>query len=284
MPEVGEPRELWRSVAAEPPAANRYERFRAYGKRLVALPLVDLTIVAPLLGRDTGFPVLARPAGDAKVSGRSLTACCPLVPFADVATEFIVPVAGAVYVTTDGVVEAQSSYDVCSRPSSVRFAGVDAELVLDGNDAAAWWRAVTAESRLAVASETSGVLAAVCDLAVEYARGREQFGRPVGSFQAVQHMLAGMVSRQHTLASLCEYAAAAEPDELPALGTAAKAYAAEVALGVVERALQVHGATGYTQERPLHHYMKRTMTLAGAWGERRELLREIGRSRIAAAS
>jgi alkylation response protein AidB-like acyl-CoA dehydrogenase len=284
MPEVGDPHELWRSVAAEPPPANRYERFRGYGTRLVPLPLVDLTIVAPLLGRDAGFPVLARPEGDATVSGGRLTASCPLVPFGDVATEFIVPLAGAVYVVTDGAVQTQSAYDVCSRPSSVTFAGVDAELVLDGDEAAAWWREVTAESRLAVASETSGVLAAVCDQAVEYARGREQFGRPVGSFQAVQHMLAGMVSRQHTLASLCEYAAAAGPGELPALATAAKAYAAEVALGVVERALQVHGATGYTQERPLHHYMKRTMTLAGAWGERRDVLREIGRSRIAAAS
>jgi hypothetical protein len=292
--EPGQVRDLWSALAPDlapdPTAAAIAERFRIFGAHLLPLPMRDLAIAGPLLARHAGaayaasaseLTVVARAGSGARFESGTLTAACGLVAHADAAGAFIVVVEGGgvfrVAAQAPGiVVERQESFDVCRRPATVRLDAVSATPVLDATQAADWWSEVTALCRLAVAAETHGALEAVCDEATGYAGARHQFGRPIGSFQAVQHMLAGMAARTYTLGGLCERAAAAPPAELARVATAAKAYAAEVGLDVVERALQVHGAIGYTQERPLHLYFKRVMTLSGAWGERRALHREIG--------
>jgi alkylation response protein AidB-like acyl-CoA dehydrogenase len=299
--DLGRCRALWRDLAelgwdqASGDRAAVREIFRLAGERLVPLPLLDTVIAVPLLRARTGRPIaggIAVVAGEPWAvdgTGPTLTATVDLVPFAAEAAAFVVPVNGpdgpavAVVDASRATVEPGSSFDVCSRPGRVVLDGVAAERVLSGAEAESWWADVVALSRLAVAAETSGVVAAACEQAVEYVRERRQFGRPVGSFQAVQHLLAAAWARSYTLDALCEDAATCPDGDAAARADAAKAYAARVGLRIVEDALQAHGAIGYTQERPLHLFLKRAMTLAGRFGEGRELERAIGRRRLAEA-
>jgi alkylation response protein AidB-like acyl-CoA dehydrogenase len=107
-------------------------------------------------------------------------------------------------------------------------------------------------------------------MSVEYTSQREQFGKPVGSFQAVKHHLADAAVRLE-FARPCVYRAAwslanAEPGA-PAAVSLAKAQASDAALLAAGKALQVHGAIGYTVEYDLHLWMKRAWAIAAAWGD-----------------
>ncbi len=108
------------------------------------------------------------------------------------------------------------------------------------------------------------------EIATEYAKGREQFGRPVGGFQAVKHMLADMFVRQELCRSIV-YAAGATVDT-PEVGSvsravsAAKLMAGEAALKNARACIQVHGGMGYTWEVPAHYYLKRTWVLENVFG------------------
>jgi alkylation response protein AidB-like acyl-CoA dehydrogenase len=108
------------------------------------------------------------------------------------------------------------------------------------------------------------------ELATEYARGREQFGRPIGGFQAVKHILADMFVRQE-LARSAAYAAGATLDD-PAVGSApraasaAKLVAGEAAMKNARACVQVHGGMGYTWEIPAHYYLKRAWVLENVFG------------------
>lgn len=121
---------------------------------------------------------------------------------------------------------------------------------------------------LASAAELVGLASAMLDMAVRHAKDRNQFGRPIGSFQAVKHALAD-VALGLELARPTVWHAAWQFDRGSGSGglhvSAAKALAAEAALGAARTALQVHGAIGYTFEHDLHIWMKRAWTLA-AWG------------------
>jgi alkylation response protein AidB-like acyl-CoA dehydrogenase len=115
-----------------------------------------------------------------------------------------------------------------------------------------------------------GVAEMAQELATDYAKKREQFGRPVGSFQAIKHLLADMYVRQE-LARAAVYAAAATLDQ-PEVGdavravSAAKLVAGEAALKNARGCVQVHGGMGYTWEIPAHYYLKRAIVLENAFG------------------
>jgi alkylation response protein AidB-like acyl-CoA dehydrogenase len=107
-------------------------------------------------------------------------------------------------------------------------------------------------------------------LAVDYAKVREQFGRPVGSFQAVKHHLADALLRADFAAAPVYRAAWSLSGRSPRAAvdvSMAKVYASEAAVFVGKKALQVHGAIGYTTECDLHHWMKRAWALSRAWGD-----------------
>jgi hypothetical protein len=107
------------------------------------------------------------------------------------------------------------------------------------------------------------------DLAVSYAKDRFQFGKPIGSYQAIKHHLA-TVAVHLEFALPCVYRAAVALDEESPLahyyGSLAKAMAGEAAMVAVETSLQVHGAIGYTVECDLHRYLRRVLSLEAAWG------------------
>ncbi|MGA2838101.1 MAG: acyl-CoA dehydrogenase family protein [Acidimicrobiales bacterium] len=120
-----------------------------------------------------------------------------------------------------------------------------------------------------VGAELLGLAGAMIGLAADYARDRHQFGRPIGSFQAVKHLLAGAQVLLE-FARPVVYGAAWALDDGATDGSraasVAKAYASDAAVEAARVSLQVHGAIGYTWECDLHLLLKRTWALAEAWG------------------
>ena len=131
-------------------------------------------------------------------------------------------------------------------------------------------RRLRLEGAVLVSAQLLGIAEMSQELATEYARGREQFGRPIGSFQAIKHILADAFVRQE-LARAAVYAAGATLDQ-PEVGSAERAAAAariaagEAALKNARACVQVHGGMGYTWEIPAHYYLKRAIVLDNAFG------------------
>ena len=112
----------------------------------------------------------------------------------------------------------------------------------------------------ALAAEAVGVAQKALELGVEYVSQREQFGKKIGTYQAVSHPLADTYVETELARSLAYWAAwsVAEDDErAPLAAAAAKAQCAETAVAACERSIQVHGGIGFTWEHPLHRYYKR---------------------------
>ena len=114
----------------------------------------------------------------------------------------------------------------------------------------------------ALALEAVGIAGFALAVGVEHAKSRQQFGRPIGTYQAVSHKLADTYVETELARSLAYWAAwcIAEDDAQAELAaSAAKAYAAEAAVAACERAMQVHGGMGFTWDHPLHRYYKRAL-------------------------
>jgi alkylation response protein AidB-like acyl-CoA dehydrogenase len=136
----------------------------------------------------------------------------------------------------------------------------------------------TPRLRAAMAAEALGVAQRALDLGVEHAKTRMQFGKPIGTYQAVSHPLAQTYTDVELARSLVYWAAwcAAEEDERAELAAAAaKAFATEAAVAACERSIQVHGGIGFTWEHPLHRFYKRALWLEGFGVRPAELRLEI---------
>ena len=97
-------------------------------------------------------------------------------------------------------------------------------------------------------------------MSVEYAKIREQFGRPIGSFQAIKHKCADMLLEVESARSAAYYAgwaAAEDSDELPVVASLAKSYCSEAYFHVAASNIQVHGGIGFTWEHDAHLYYRR---------------------------
>ena len=133
-------------------------------------------------------------------------------------------------------------------------------------------------ARAAMACEAIGVAQRVLELGVAHAKTREQFGRPIGVYQAVSHQLADTYADVEMARSLAYWAAwcIAEDDrQAPVAAAAAKAFATEVAVAACERSIQVHGGIGFTWEHPLHRFYKRALWLEGFESRPSELRAEV---------
>ena len=140
------------------------------------------------------------------------------------------------------------------------------ELVLSGDAA----RALRLEGTLLTAAMQVGVAFASIDLAVEYAKGREQFGRPIGQFQAVKHMCADMLTRAEVARSAM-YAAAVNlegkgEDDAEHTVRVAKMLAGDAAIFCGKTGIQVHGGMGFTWEVNAQRYWKRATVLDTHFG------------------
>jgi alkylation response protein AidB-like acyl-CoA dehydrogenase len=136
-----------------------------------------------------------------------------------------------------------------------------------GDDLLARWRL---EGPVVTAAFLVGMAQACTDLSVAYAKERRQFDRPIGSFQAVKHLLADMLVRTE-VARACVHAAACTLDD-PDVGDVARAVAAakmlagETAITNGKTATQVHGGMGFTWEVDVHLYLKRAWVLDTVFG------------------
>ncbi|HEY1830663.1 MAG TPA: acyl-CoA dehydrogenase family protein [Acidimicrobiales bacterium] len=131
---------------------------------------------------------------------------------------------------------------------------------------------------VALAAEQVGGAQRVLDASVEYAKTRIQFGRPIGSFQAIKHKCADMLLEVESAKSAAYYAAwaaAEDSDELPVVASLAKSYCSEAYFHCAAENIQIHGGIGFTWEHPAHLYFKRAKSselLLGDPSYHREIL------------
>jgi acyl-CoA dehydrogenase len=219
--------------------------------------------------RDAATSVACR--ADDDVDGWRLTGVKRVVPDAAVADEAVV-----VARTPDRValfrvdlaghretVRPLSTLDRTRRLGALRLDGTPAEPV--DADAAAVLRATRRRATALLSCEAVGVTQRALDLAVEYARTRTQFDRPIGSYQGVSHRLADVYASLALARSLAYRAAwcvsADDPAADEAVATAAVA-AARAAVGGCEDAVQSMGGIGFTWDHPLHRFYKRAQWIA----------------------
>jgi alkylation response protein AidB-like acyl-CoA dehydrogenase len=161
---------------------------------------------------------------------------------------------------------------------SVSALPAGAALEGDAGNAAAWRR----DGAVLTAALQAGIAAATTDLAVAYAKQREQFGKPIGAFQAVKHICADMFARAE-LATVAVEAAAASVDQ-PGVGDAdraaqvAKLLADEAASANSRACVQVHGGMGFTWEVVAHFYLKRAWVHATQFGSEEETSEALAQS------
>ncbi|HEX3324150.1 MAG TPA: acyl-CoA dehydrogenase family protein [Solirubrobacterales bacterium] len=218
-----------------------------------------------------GFTMEAKADGDGIVlDGEKI-----LVPDAASADFFIVATSDGrrhlVERGADGVaVTAEPSIDLTRRLSTVRFDGVrvaaaDSMPAEEGEYFPVFFRLC-----VALAAESTGVAQRTMEMAVEYAKDRKQFGRPIGSYQAVSHRCAQMLLETENSRSAvygAAWAADAEPDSLPLAASMAKAYASDAGWRVPDASIQVHGGIGFTWEHDLHFFLKRGRANAALFGD-----------------
>jgi len=162
-----------------------------------------------------------------------------------------------------------SSLDPTRRLGTPAWQPSAATLLASGPAASAALTRTADRAAVVTGAELLGLADAMIASTAAYAKDRQQFGKPIGSFQAVKHLLAG-AQVVLEFARPVVYGAAwaldqAAPDASRA-ASVAKAYASEAALEAARVALQVHGAIGYTWECDLHLFLKRSWALAEAWG------------------
>ena len=207
-----------------------------------------------------------------RLDGRRLSGRADFVPDAGAAAEILLPaedldgttVIACLPTGTTGLeIISQPVLDETRRLASVSAEGVtlDASAVwrFAGDSEAAMNRLID-RARLAIACDSLGLSEAMLAATVSYAAVRQQFGRPIGSFQAVKHACADMlvdiaVSRQ--LVGAAVDAVTAANGEASTRTRMAKAHACGTAVDIVGKAMQLHGGIGYTWESGIHVYLKR---------------------------
>jgi alkylation response protein AidB-like acyl-CoA dehydrogenase len=150
--------------------------------------------------------------------------------------------------------------DMTRQQTDMTFQSVSATLVGSAGAADAYLRAALNAGLAALAAEQVGGARRLLEMSVEYAKVREQFGRPIGSFQAIKHKCADMLVEVESSTSAA-YAAGAALDENSSesalLASLAKAYCSEAYCHVAAENIQIHGGIGFTWEHDAHLYLKR---------------------------
>jgi alkylation response protein AidB-like acyl-CoA dehydrogenase len=171
-----------------------------------------------------------------------------------------------------------STMDQTRKQARVSFDATPARLI--GTDGQGW-PAISKMldlAAVALAAEQVGGAQKVLEMAVEYAKVRVQFGRPIGSFQAIKHKCADMLLEVESAKSAAYYAgwaAAEDNDELPVVASLAKSYCSEAYFHATAENIQIHGGIGFTWEHPAHLYFKRAKSSELLFGDptyHRELL------------
>jgi alkylation response protein AidB-like acyl-CoA dehydrogenase len=171
-----------------------------------------------------------------------------------------------------------STMDQTRKQAKLDFDGVPARLIGTAGDG---WNVLSRVLDLAavgLAAEQVGGAQECLEMAVQYAKDRVQFGRPIGSFQAIKHKCADMLLEVESAKSAAYYAgwcASELNDELPSVASLAKSYCSEAYFHTTAENIQIHGGIGFTWEHPAHLYFKRAKSSELLFGDptyHRELL------------
>ncbi len=246
------------------------------GRAALAEPLVSTAAVAVPLIVELGSKELcerwlkAIAVGEASVAvGHEVGA---FVSDAHVADLLLLQKGDELHALEPGQVELtrQPANDPSRRLFSVGWVASAKTRLVRGAQGRGLWAAALDRGALACAAQQLGVAEQLLDLAVAYAGQRKQFGKPIGSFQAVKHMLADVkvaLEYARPVVHRAAHSVARDTSGRSLHVSMAKVAASEAATKAARTTLQVHGAIGYTWEQDLHIWMRRAWSLALAWGD-----------------
>ncbi|HXO78606.1 MAG TPA: acyl-CoA dehydrogenase family protein [Mycobacterium sp.] len=187
-------------------------------------------------------------------------------------------------VSADGVdVTAQQPLDLTATIGTVTLTAAEGEVIADANDVARVLSTARRQAVLAVAADSVGVASRALALAVQWAGERHQFGRAIGSFQAVSHRCADMLVALEGARSQVLAAVEADLEKSGYLADLAAAAALDAGVTAAEGALQIHGGIGFTWEHPIHLLLRRAKANAVLIG-RAEALRNRAAGEVLALS
>jgi alkylation response protein AidB-like acyl-CoA dehydrogenase len=171
-----------------------------------------------------------------------------------------------------------ATMDQTRKQARIEFSGTPARLLGEDGGAGPALSRTLDLAAVALAAEQVGGAQRCLDMAVDYAKTRIQFGRPIGSFQAIKHKCADMLLEVESAKSAAYYAgwaAAEDSEELPVVASLAKSYCSEAYFHAAAENIQIHGGIGFTWEHDAHLYFKRAKSselLLGDPSYHRELL------------
>lgn len=257
------------------------------GRAGTAEPVIHTACVGAQLLQEAGNDALAREWLPQIAEGSAIVAVqhdqSPFVSDAHVADLLILNSGDAVHAVprADVTLTEQKNNDPAKRISSVEWTPGSGTLLADGEAGRALQAAAFDRGALAAAAQLLGVAQQLSAMTVLYATQRKQFGVPIGSFQAVKHMMAEEkvqteYGRSHVYRAADSVANATASRAVDV--SMAKLALSENATSLAKTCLQVHGALGYTWEQDLHLWMRRAWSLESAWGSA-----SFHRARVSAA-
>jgi alkylation response protein AidB-like acyl-CoA dehydrogenase len=260
-------------------AAVRFAGGAALGDGAVALAVLEPGSSWPAptdLDSHQASTVIEAAAGGRVVSGRKVA-----VEYADSAAHLAVVAAGPALAIVDAAgpgvaLSPQRAFDATAPIHAVEL--TDAPLRFEPVDAVPQVLTIGA---LLAAAEAVGAAGRLLEDACAYAAERRQFGRPIGSFQALRHLLADLYVRQASSWSSVLYAAAAlaeQSDDAARTVSIAKAYVARAAREVAHGAMQVFGGIAMTAEHPAHRFLRRIVVRERQFGDAAHHERALGRA------
>jgi len=228
-------------------------------------------------------------AASIAASAATLDGVAPVVPglvWAEYAVVVTDEVVALVDLSTDGVdVVAEPALDPTLGIGALRLSATPAVVVATGNDAADRHRDALRLATTLTSAEAAGVAAKALEISAAYARTRHQFGKPIGSFQAIKHKLADMLIKTENARSGYVGAAATLSGQRTGLAldesvAMAKVAASDAATHVTAEALQIHGGIGNTFEADVHLYLRRAQSCRALYGSSADHLARIADSLI----
>jgi len=246
------------------------------GRVACPAPLLETTaVVAPLLAESALAAIAERwlpGIADGSVIATVQLSGQPFVVDAHVAGLLVAQRGDSLFAVPGAALRLtqQTSVDGARRIFTADWDEADAELIVSGKDALSAVSRAFNRGAVAAAAQLIGLSEQMIAMTVAYVTERKQFGAPIGSFQAVKHHLADAelkVSFARPLVWNAGYALANGTENDARSVSMAKCFASDAATLVARKALQTHGAIGYTTEHDLHFWLKRSWALAGSWGD-----------------
>jgi alkylation response protein AidB-like acyl-CoA dehydrogenase len=266
------------AAAASSEAAQRYLPGLADGSVIAALALdADVTAAGRTVtgaARTPGHGAAAGSAVTGAAAGSTVTGAARNVVDGPAASLLLVRAGDDLLAVAagDAVVEPLGTLDQTRRQAAVRFDGAPAVPAGPAGPAVAL-------QRVLLAAECAAAAEHCLDVTVAYLMSRRQFGRPIGSFQALKHRAADLavaVSAAHATARAAVWTAASDPAALAALAPLAALHCARTFVRVAGEMIQLHGGIGFTWEHEAHLYLKRAKSTQLLLGTVSALRAEIG--------